>query len=429
MKTEVAICWLRTDLRLHDHPVLQQAARHERLLPVYCLDPREWTDNAPLGLPRAGQRRLHWLRQGLEVLCGKLRTLGSDLLLLEGLPEERLPALAKTIGATHLYTCDAPASDEQICLRRLGQKLSPLGVSLLALQEEGLLHPDDLPFPIERLPQVFTAFRHKVEAGGLQVRPALPAPLSLPPLPDGIPPCDTLPWPDAPVADPRTAFPFPGGEDAAMARLQDYLWDRGLLSTYKETRNGLVGEAYSSKLSPFLAQGSLSARQVYWEVKAYEQQREANDSTYWLIFELLWRDYFRLVVRQAGSKLFRLGGLSGIRPKVHAKAEADFARWCQGQTGQPFIDACMRELLHTGFLSNRGRQNAASYLCKQLHVDWRWGAYWFEQQLLDYDPCSNWGNWAYIAGVGNDPRDNRVFNPYKQAQQYDPQGDFVRLWH
>ena len=103
-------------------------------------------------------------------------------------------------------------------------------------------------------------------------------------------------------------------------------------------------------------------------------------------------------------------------------------KWINGQTGVPFIDANMMELKLTGFMSNRGRQNVASYLCNDLKVDWRYGAAYFEQQLVDYDVCNNWGNWAYLAGVGNDPRANRYFNIAKQAAMYDPDGSFQQLW-
>ena len=103
-------------------------------------------------------------------------------------------------------------------------------------------------------------------------------------------------------------------------------------------------------------------------------------------------------------------------------------KWIEGRTGEPFVDANMIELKLTGFISNRGRQNVASYLCNDLKIDWRFGAAYFEQQLIDYDVCNNWGNWAYLAGIGNDPRPNRYFDIIKQAQIYDADGNFQKLW-
>jgi deoxyribodipyrimidine photo-lyase len=183
---------------------------------------------------------------------------------------------------------------------------------------------------------------------------------------------------------------------------------------------------YSSKLSAWLSLGCISPRRIYADIRAYEQEVTANESTYWLIFELLWRDYFFFVAEKFEKRLFIKGG-------IRQKGDEDLRRdprllkaWMEGDTGIPFIDANMQQLVKTGFMSNRGRQNVASFLVKDLLQDWRVGASYFEHQLVDYDPASNWGNWCYVAGVGNDPRADRYFNIQKQANQYDPHGAFVR---
>lgn len=174
--------------------------------------------------------------------------------------------------------------------------------------------------------------------------------------------------------------------------------------------------------------GCLSPREVYHEVKKYEVAHGANKSTYWMIFELLWRDYFRFMMKKHRNRLFLSGGIKDTAAKW-AKPKLDvLQRWINGETGQDFIDANMRELQLTGFMSNRGRQNVASYLCHDLHIHWRYGAAYFEELLIDYDASSNWGNWAYIAGVGNDPRDARRFNPQKQASDYDAKKIYRDLW-
>ena len=194
--------------------------------------------------------------------------------------------------------------------------------------------------------------------------------------------------------------------------------------TYKETRNELLGSGYSTKFSPWLAFGCVSARFIMSELERFEAQYGGNDSTYWVWFELLWRDYFKFVALKFGNALFKEGGLlaaTGDRVNWVKGVESDkrFWAWANGETGVPFIDANMRELKATGFMSNRGRQNVASYLVKDLNVDWRRGAEWFESYLLDYDPCSNYGNWLYVAGLGNDPRQDRYFNVIKQAHASD----------
>jgi deoxyribodipyrimidine photo-lyase len=231
-------------------------------------------------------------------------------------------------------------------------------------------------------------------------------------------------------AHPNTAFPFRGGEYAAHERLKDYLWNSHNILKYKETRNGLLGTEYSSKFSAWLACGCISAQEIYFETKKFEQQVESNESTYWLIFELLWRDYFRYVMLKYGTRLFKPAGISGKGSTTTEPNDAAerFDAWVNGTTGDAFVDANMRELKFTGFMSNRGRQNVASYLVHQLKLDWRRGARYFEKQLIDYDVFSNWGNWTYLAGVGNDPRENRVFNTNRQAEMYDPKGEYKKQW-
>ncbi|KAA0148425.1 hypothetical protein FNF29_06643 [Cafeteria roenbergensis] len=232
------------------------------------------------------------------------------------------------------------------------------------------------------------------------------------------------------LRDPRCAIQLFGGETAALARLRLYLWDEDRLREYKQTRNGMAGQGFSSKLSPWLAVGALSPRQVAAEVARYERERVANESTYWLLFELLWRDYFRFACIGWGSDVFRLAGPKrALDPgRGWSRDPAVWGPWTRAQTGYPLVDACMRELTQSGFMSNRGRQNVASFLARDLEADWRVGAEWFESLLADHDPCSNYGNWTYVAGVGADPREDRYFSIPKQARNYDGHGTFMRLW-
>jgi deoxyribodipyrimidine photo-lyase len=208
--------------------------------------------------------------------------------------------------------------------------------------------------------------------------------------------------------------------------MNHYFWNTQKLSYYKNTRNGLVGTDYSSKFSPWLANGSLSPRIIYWEIKRYEREIQKNQSTYWLIFELVWRDFFKYISLKHGNKIFKIGGI--LEKNYQWKQDkALFDRWKNGQTQEAFVNANMIELRQTGWMSNRGRQNVASYFAKELTMDWRMGAAYFESMLLDYDVHSNYGNWMYVSGVGNDPRD-RKFDVRWQAQQFDANGKFQNLW-
>lgn len=416
----VLIYWFRHDLRLTDNPALHRAcAQADRLLPVYCHAPEETT---AWGFARVGPARRAFLAATLDDLKARLAAAGSRLLELQGPAVERLPELARAVGARAIHG-EAIAAPEEL---DEAAALRAAGCVFETDWQSSLLEPADLPFPCADLPAVFSAFRNCVERAGLEPRAPLPPP-HLPPLPEG-----SAAWADERPAvpdwqpDPRTSFPFAGGEGAALAHLQRY-FASDLPRHYKATRNGLHGADYSSKLSPWLATGALSPRSICAALRAHEAHHGASDGSYWLWFELLWRDYFRFLHLQHGRRLYRARGLAerAAAPRHDAAA---FARWCQGRTGEPLVDAGMRELAATGYLSNRLRQVVASYLIHDLRGDWRAGAAWFESQLLDYDVCSNQGNWLYIAGRGTDPRGGRRFSPQKQAAEHDGDGAFRRLW-
>merc|ERR1712176_791383 len=225
--------------------------------------------------------------------------------------------------------------------------------------------------------------------------------------------------------DPRGVMEFKGGETAALARVKDYIWDKDLLRKYFDTRNGMIGADYSTKFSPWLAHGNLSPRYVAMECKKYEEARVANKSTYWVVFEMLWRDFFKYFAEKHGDSIFYPGGTIGSK-KEWKHYEKNLRAWIEGRTGYPLVDANMRELSATGFMSNRGRQNVASFLALELNQDWRYGAEYFESVLLDHDVHSNYGNWCSAAGMTGG-RLNR-FNIVKQSKDYDQHGDYVRHW-
>jgi deoxyribodipyrimidine photo-lyase len=424
-----ALLWFKQDLRLDDHPALQAALSAQCLLPVFVFDPAQ-LQTCAFGTRRLGVHRARFLLESLMALDGALRQRGSHLLVVSGTPEQVIPRLVSQFGLDRVLTLEEIAPDERAQLSRVQDQLA--GVALQQVPGNNLLHVEELPCSLEELPQVFTQFKNLVEER-LHVFQPRPAPDRLPSLPDGaqallqpLPSLSRLGLGE-PLSVPASAFPFSGGETAAQARLRDYLWSSQGVRQYKETRNGMLGSEYSSKFSPWLANGSLSARRVMAELRRYEAQYGGNDSTYWLWLELLWRDFFRWTLVRHGSALFKAGGLKATEhaPK---RVDQDFERWCHGRTGMPLVDANMRELAATGFMSNRGRQVVASYLINDLQQDWRYGAAWFEEHLIDYDPASNWGNWAYLAGVGCDPRHQRAFNALRQARQYDPDASFVSLW-
>lgn len=424
------LIWYRNDLRVRDHEPLHQAIQlnPEVIIPVYCFDPRQWGETT-YGFPKTGAFRGQFLLESLADLRASLQRLGSDLVIRKGKPEIILPQIAQESGISHIYFYKEVTSEEVAVETALQAAIQPLGITFKSFWGHTLYHPEDLPFGVSQLPELFTHFRKAVEKS-TPIRPTYSTPQSLPPLP----PLDagTLPQLEdfglkTPLPDPRAVIRFKGGETEGQNRLQYYFWKQDHLKAYKETRNGMLGADYSSKFSPWLALGCLSPRYIYEQVKDYEAQRLANDSTYWLVFELLWRDYFRYICAKHGDRIFRRSGLQGI--EILWKEDwKQFDLWREGMTGFPLVDANMRELAATGFMSNRGRQNVASFLTKNLGINWQMGAEWFESLLIDYDVCSNYANWNYTAGVGNDARGFRFFNTLKQSNDYDPQGDYVKHW-
>ncbi|MEO1653550.1 MAG: DASH family cryptochrome, partial [Bacteroidota bacterium] len=389
-----------------------------------------WFRPTFLGFPKTDAFRARFLLEAVQDLRESLRALDTDLIIRIGYPEKIIPELAHYLEISEVYCSKEVTFEELKVEERLELLLWKDKIPLKTYWTSSLYHPEDLPFPISNLPDVFTQFRKGVEKG-TKVRASLPPPQSFAPL-SGIPVGELPTLEDFdlqnPVPDSRSVLHFRGGEQAAKARMHHYFWEKNLLKEYKETRNGLLGADYSSKFSAWLALGCISPRTIFEEVKKYEQEVTKNQSTYWLIFELIWRDYFRMVAHRYGNRIFKKGGIqqkTDLPLKDNLKI---FQKWADGQTGIPFIDANMRELNQTGFMSNRGRQNVASFLVKDLRINWVWGAMYFESKLIDYDVCSNWGNWNYVAGIGNDPRENRYFNILTQAKRYDAQAEYVKHW-
>ena len=405
--------WFRQDLRLNDNPGLLAQANADRLLLVYI-----WPKNRPwCNVTGMGSQRERFLLESLQALREGLQKLGQDLMVLHGSPELVIPDLVRDYGIDRVATSSAPGYYERKAVEQLRQRL-PIP---LAIHENGTLFTEQqLPFVLNDLPSQFTPFRRLVDA----TRFGNPIPR-----PDTLPCPPAVPYDAIPAAHvrPHTALPVKGGSLAANRRLRQFVFEDQGIARYKETRNCLDALTGSSTLSPWLANGCISPREVATAIHRFEDSHFANESTHWLYFELLWREYFHWRAVHDDVSLFKSG-------YQHAKLHhctfepRSFARWCAGDTEYPLVNAVMRQLVATGWASNRGRQVAASCLVNELQLDWRYGAAFFEKHLIDYDVASNYGNWQYIAGLGADPRGGRHFDLAKQAREHDPAGTFVEKW-
>lgn len=424
-----SIVWFTKDLRLHDNNTLVQAIHQsDEIIPVYCIDEKHF-QTTEFGIKKTGNFRAQFLLESLVDLDESLRELNSGLIIVRGVPEIEIYKLAEKYKAQKVFAKKEVGYEELVAQSKVEIELKKINATLKTFDATTLYHPDDLPFTITSVPDVFTDFRKRVEKEA-RVRDVFSAPtfikspsiekIILPTLHElGLENC---------LFDCRSAYTFKGGETAGIKRVFNYLTETHAIATYKETRNEMIGENYSSKFSTWLAFGCVSAKMIYHEIKEYESLNVANDSTYWLIFELLWRDYFYFMMRKYPTHFFIPNGINKRKVATNKHETLLFEKWETGQTENDFINANMIELNQTGFMSNRGRQNVASYFCHNLKLDWRYGAAYFEQQLIDYDVSSNWCNWAYIAGVGNNPRGTSVFNVEKQANDYDKNKWYRNLW-
>ena len=409
------IYWFTTDLRLDDNPALKMAAEAmDQLLFVYSVDIPVRLSHLQVG-PSISQNRQVFLSESLHCLNKQLQDLGQHLVVIENTQPE-MARLIDDHGITHIYrNSDQHALDSADWLKI--QTHYPQ-INFSEVSNNRLFTLEQFPFELGELPDSFSKFRRKAEK--LQIDSPLSPPNHLPP-----PITDPLPWPQLVQASEAQTL-FKGGEIAGVRHMETY-FQSDLPSTYKQTRNGLDGMDYSTKFSPWLAQGCLSARRIIHRLNQYQDQVVSNDSTYWIYFELLWREYFQWYAEKHGEQMIAFSGIKDRSPNTSFYPER-FQKWCQGTTPYPIVNACMRQLKATGYMSNRGRQLVASCFVHELSLDWRYGAAYMEQQLVDFDLGSNWGNWQYLAGVGADPRGHRQFDLNKQTQIYDPKQQFINHW-
>lgn len=429
------IYWFRRDRRLSDNPALATATASDKtLLPLTLLEREQ---NTSWGFPRLGRHRHTFEAQALAGLARDLTSLGSALYQPEIPGIDGLIDVAKRNKAGLIVCEEIHAPEEQQALKTLREA----GLTVSTVEQSALLPHRHLPFEVDETPKIFSEFRRLVEKSNARPRSTLPTIHTLPPLPDRIKAAN--PWnqlaqacrvdthPDA-YPEARSSFLYQapswhGDETSAQNHLRQY-FSSDRPQRYKQTRNALSGTDDSTKFSPWLAVGAVSAAQIWDALKDHEHRCGANDSTYWIWFELLWRDHFRLMMQRFGTQLFHRSGLTQQNKSGAVFSAEGFERWRIAQTGHDLIDAGMRELAATGYLSNRMRQIVASYLIHEMQGDWLAGAAWFEHCLIDFDVHSNQGNWAYIAGVGTDPRGGRRFNPDKQAAEHDTNGQYRKLW-
>jgi deoxyribodipyrimidine photo-lyase len=397
-----ALLWLTRDLRAHDHPALCAALdAHEEVIPVFCFDDR---------LLRGRHASAPRTRFMLECLAELDERLGGVAFRC-GQPERVLPKLARELGARAVHATEDVGP---FARRRADAVRRALACPLLL--HPGVAVVDDLEAIRSQAGRPYTVFgpferRWLVEPR----RPPLPAPSRRLELPAEL----RTELPRAPLGDALASAP-PGGEAAGRERLEAFLADG--VARYAERRDDLAADA-TSRLSPYLHFGCLSPREL-------EERLPGGEGAAAFRCQLCWRDFHAHVLlhfpRNARSEF-----QERYRGRIAwSRSERRFEAWCEGRTGYPLVDAAMRQLRSEGWMHNRARLVAASFLPKQLGIDWRRGERWFMRWLVDGDEASNNGNWQWIASVGVDPQPlfRRMYNPTRQLETLDPKGVYVRRY-
>ena len=420
-----SLVWFRNNMRVEDNTSLTKAINEsDNVIGFINIDPKIFI-STKYGFKKTEKYRAKFLLETISDLKSQLEILNISLIITHRDFSQSINEIISQHGITNIYTQTEWTRDELI-----EESFIPDEINLIKDFDQFLFSPNDVRSLYDNIPRGFSNFRKKCEKY-LSVNDTLSIPKSLNSdnkisIEYPIPSLSDLGFKDFEVHK-DSVFRFKGGEKNAKNRIRNYFFETRNVSTYKLTRNGLIGEDYSSKFSPWLANGSVSVRYIFKLLKEYEKEVEKNDSTYWLYFELIWRDFFKYVSMQHKDKFFNKDGIYG-EDKEWSDDKDVLLNWINGKTNEPFVNANMIELSQTGFMSNRGRQNVSNYLTKELKIDWRIGAEYFESMLIDYDVHSNYGNWLYNAGIGNDSMPFRKFNPKLQSERYDPDKSYEKIW-
>ncbi|MFO7661171.1 MAG: deoxyribodipyrimidine photo-lyase [Chloroflexota bacterium] len=408
LDVNTAIWWIRRDLRLIDNQALSAAlAQARRVIPLFIFDPVLWH------IPNQSPNRQAFLVGGLRLLDEELRNRGSRLITRTGSPQEVLAQILRETAASVIF---AEEDHSYYARRRDGIIGSSLPLQLVgspAVRPPGsILKQDGTPYI------VFTPFSRA------WLNMPFPKKSDLIASPEHLPDPGEItgdPVPSQPLLSPRV--PFPPGEVEAQRRLSSFA--ARSIQDYDKNRNRIDLEG-TSQLSPYLRFGMLSARQAAVAAGSAKKANGKGPST-WLN-ELIWRDFYIHILYHF-PHVRRTSFRENMQSVSWRNDPAEFEAWCAGQTGYPIVDAAMRQLKTSGWMHNRARMIVASFLVKDLLIDWRWGERWFMQHLVDGDPAANNGGWQWTAGTGTDAAPFfRIFNPVIQSRKFDPHGHYIRQW-
>lgn len=392
MNKRTVLVWFRNDLRIHDNEMLTRASeRGEVIVPVYCFDPRYYTQTK-YSTNKTGILRAQFINESVECLQKYFQSYGSNLIIKTGLPEEVIPVLASRYQVDEVYHHREVADEETTISSLLEDALWRMKINLRHFIGHTLSHKEDFPFPVKDIPDCFGVFRKKLERECL-IRACFKTSNKLKVLAEveetKVPSLEELGF-DTRTIPADAKITMRGGEEEGRKLLQKYLNEKNQLSFVH--------------LSPYLALGCLSVHEVYFSVVESDINKKAKER---ILTGLWWKDYYRFMFKKYGNLLFKEGGYTGVAPIVRENQEEIFKKWKSGKTDCSEVNEAMKKLNQTGYIDMSSRTLVATYLIHELQVNWLLGAAYFEEVLIDYNPSSNYGSWAHIAGVGSSELHNR----------------------
>ncbi len=423
-----SILWFRQDLRLHDNEALHEAIRwNPEVVPVYIFDPRVFTGSTRFGHPRMHPVRARFIIDSVSVLRENIRLLGSDLIVRVGFPEDEIFSLAKEFKTSVIFCNRERTRDEVFAQDRLESNLWTIGQEMRFTRGKMLYYTQDLPFPVTHTPDNFPSFRKELDRI-VPVRKPLPVPEELSPLSFEY---DAGDMPDLKILGlekKEYLYTIKGGENEGIKRLKEYVWSENGLKQYRSKTNEINDPFYSSLLSSWLAQGCVSPKTIYHEIKTYESIHKPSEATQSLLLELLRRDYCRMIAKKYGHTIFERGGITGKETISIKDEEYLFNLWKESRLGIPILDAGLKALAESGYMPFSLRYACAHFLIHSLKVNWQLGADWFESNLVDYDPASNYVNWLSIAGLIPEPSEEKQTGISFLGKKLDPFGNYIKHW-
>jgi len=431
LKQRTGVIWFRQDLRLRDNIALTDAIKScDQIIPVYIFDERLYSGVSSYGFKRIGIQRAKFIIDSVADLRHSLRDLGTDLIVRFGKPEEVLFDIATQYKTSWVFCNRERTAEEEFVQDEIEQKLWSIGQEMRFSRGKMLYHTGDLPFPVTHTPDTYASFYREV-GKIIPIRSVIGKPdfipLYLSNIESGdVPKLEDLGFTQSQIEE--AEYLFKGGESMGMQHLDNFI-EYNLKSSKIPTHNWEeMRNSHTTHLAPYLSIGNISARQLFVRLHKYSEHKKYKKRVKCLIHGLIRRDFYRLMTKKYRNNIFFKNGIRGESTYQLIEDMDLFSMWAEARTGMPMVDAFMRVLNKTGYLSPEGRYFVASFLVEEMKLNWKLGAEYFESKLVDYDPSSNWVNWNHIGGVSLDSKEDRYCNIVTRARKIDPTGDFIREW-